>query len=359
MSQRPAKSRLELFRLEDQMHDFELSLDPETAGQWPNRGVYTTFPLLSQGLDGFRNYLYVFAGASRMGKSTLLLQIAYDLLRLEETSRVLFLSLDQPVRDMQLRLVALAGQCHLDFLAHPTLDGEAKYLKKKRRGLKAVSRLRDRLFLVDESHGAIDLEELRLMVSELREGWDGPLFVFVDPIFKLRTHLSTVQSTLDERTGYLAGELKTLAMKERAGILVSTRLDRGAGAGRPELRDLEEQTSLLYEAAAVGLLYCEASNDGNTPFMEWEWGTDDMMVPIFELDLAKNKMGEATGRLFYRFYQSYSRFKECSELEVDNFRRMLENLQRHSGEDQNKDPQLPRIEDVSAALPEPPPKGEA
>jgi replicative DNA helicase len=354
-----ARSRLQFFDLEEQLQEFEFSLDSEQAVRWPNRGLYTTFPQLSQGLDGFRNYLYLFAGGSRMGKSTFLLQLAYDLLRLREDCRVLFLSLDQPVRDLHLRMVAMAGQCHLDFLSNPTVEGEEKYLKKKRKGLKLVSRLKDRLHLVDESHGAMDMDEIRLMVTELREGFDGPLFVVVDPIFKIRSHLTLQQTSLDERTGFLAAELKTLAMQKKVGILASTRLQRGAGARRPELRDLEEQSSLLYEAAAVCLLYCDASNDGNTPFLEWEWGTDDLMVPIFELDVVKNKMGPAVGRLFYRFYQSYSRFKECSELEVDNFRRMLENLERHSGEDESKEPNLLRIEDVSAALPDPPSGGKS
>lgn len=354
MSRPPRKSkpsRLALSDLGGQLDELELSLAPENAGRWPWRGLGTAFPLMTSALDGFRNYLYVFAGGSRMGKSTLLLQLAYDMLRLDETARALFVSLDQPVRDMQLRLVGMAGQCHLDYLLDPDPSREERYEKKKTAGLERVRALGGRLHLVDESQGAVSIDELEEMVAELRQGDDGPLMVFVDPVFKLRTQLPPA-ADLDERTGHLAARLKTLCMKERVGVLVSTRLQSGAGSRRPELQDLEEQASLMYEAAGIMLLYADAVNDGDTPFLEWEWGTDDLMVPIFELDLVKNKMGAATGRLFYRFYQSFSKFKECSELEVDNFRRMLENLRRHSGESEARELELPRVEDVSGALPD-------
>lgn len=353
---RPPRSRLSRFRLQEQLDVLEKSMEPEFAALWPNRGLRTSFPLLCDSLDGYRNYLYVIAGGSRMGKSTMLLQTAYDLVRMHEDARVLYLSLDQPVRDTQLRLVGMAGQVNIDYLVDPDPDKDKKYERKKRKGLQAIRRLRNRLFVVDESEGAIDLDEVRAMVDELRtERSDGPLFVFIDPIYKIRVDGLQAGTTLDELTGFLSRELKTMCMEQRCGVVVSTRLDRGAGAERPLLTDLEEQSVLLYEAAAVMLLYFDAANDGSTPFLEWEWGTDDMMVPIFELDVAKNKMGPAAGRLFYRFYQSFARFKECSDLEVDNFRRMLQNLRRHSGEEISKEPEVPKIEDVSATLPAPPP----
>jgi replicative DNA helicase len=252
---RPPRSRLSRFRLQEQLDALEKSLEPEFAALWPNRGLRTSFPLLCDSLDGFRNYLYVVAGGSRMGKSTMCLQIAYDLVRMHEDARVLYLSLDQPVRDTQLRLVGMAGQCHLQYLADPDPEKDKKYERKKRKGLQAIRRLRERMFIVDESEGAIDIDEIRAMVEELRtERSDGPLFLVIDPIYKIRVDGLPVSASLDDITGFLARELKTIAMEHRCGVIVSTRLDRGAGEERPLLSDLEEQSGLLYEAAAVMLL---------------------------------------------------------------------------------------------------------
>lgn len=343
------RSLLDQFREGDPYAALGRSLDPTEDPGWPVRGLPTAFPQMSELLDGYRNGLYVYAGGARMGKSTFVLQHAYDLVRLHEDALLLYVGLDQPVRDVQLRLVAMAGRCKIDYLLNPAREEEEGYEKKKRKGLERVGRIRDRLIVVDESHGALDLSTVQSMVRALREDHDGPLFLVLDPLFKLRCRHVPFAAPLDNRIGYLAAELRTLAMKERVGIFCTTRLDRGSGDRRPELADLEEQSSILYEADCLFLLYCDAANDANTPFLEWEWGTDDMMVPIYEVLVAKNKMGPFSSRLFYRFYQSFSMFKECSVLEVDNFNKMLSNLRTHSPEGpESKEPQLPTVEDVSA-----------
>lgn len=342
-------SRLRRFDLASQLHALQASLDPSQPLEWPQRGVRTAFPLLSDALDGFRNLLYVIAGGARMGKSILLLQLVYDLLRFDPTARAVFVSLTQPARELNLRLVAMAGRCHLDYLSRPTPEGEEKYEKKKQAGLRRAGELRERLRIVDESLGAVDLDEVSAMVRELRDEGPGPIFLAIDPLFKLRSRELAYSAPLDDRVGYLAHELKSLALQEAVGLLVTTRLDTGSGAVRPTLMDLDGQSNLVYEADFLGLAYCDAVNHADTPLSEWEWGTDDLMVPIYELLVAKNRMGSFAGRLFYRFYQSFSSFKECSNLEVDNYNRMLQNLRVHKeGEEDAKELGLPVVEDVSA-----------
>ena len=156
--------------------------------------------------------------------------------------------------------------------------------------------------------------------------------VVIDPIYKVRTG-----ARREDETGasmeVLARDLSTLATSEDVAILATTRLARGAGQTRPQLVDLEDQPALLYAANVVMLLYCEFFVNGNTPYLEWEWGTDDVMVPIFEMHVAKNRMGPFSGRLYYRFYNSYNKFKECSQLEIDNYDRMLGNLKTHDKAD--------------------------
>lgn len=347
VSKPPRERSIHDYRLDNQLSEIEVMLDGEEAYRWPTRGREVAFPILSEGLGGFRNSLYVVAGATRMGKSTFLLQLAFDLVRLHEDSRVVYFSLDQPRRDVQLRLLAMAGQCHLDYLVRPEREKELQYEKKKLRGLKTMGRIKDRIYLVDESKGPISLQDLEKMVEDLREeDRTTPLFLVIDPIYKIRDSQFRA-SGFDQKTGHLAGELKTMAFRHKAGILVSTRLDGSAGRHRPTLLDLEDQSLLCYEADSVLLMHAEAAHDARTPFLEWEWGTDDTMVPIYEVLVAKNKMGAFSDRLFYRFYQSYSKFKECSQLENENFRRMLDNLLEHSGEG-TKEFKLPHVEDISS-----------
>ncbi len=319
------------FNLADQLRGVADSVE---QGSWPHTGRHFSFPILSGHLGGFHDSLYVLAGASRMGKTTFALQMAFGLLRENPDTHVLFVSLDQPARDLNLRLVAMAGEAMVDYVAHPDPLMEEKYERKREIGMRLTLDLASRLTVVDESLGALSMDEIRAFVDEKRRDFDGPLVLFLDPLYKVRVGGIT---EFAERGDVLAQELKTLCMSQKVGVMGTTRLAHGAGRRRPSLEDLEEQPGLLYEAQAIMLFYCDYFNNGDTPFLEWEWGTDDLMVPVCELNLAKNKMGGFAGRLYYRFYNSFSKFKECPQLEIDNYERMLRNLQQHDPTDPTPD----------------------
>lgn len=344
---RPAKpGRLAAFSLAEQLARLEQSFDPTRERPWPERGLTAPeFPLLCERLDGFRNVLYVLAGASRMGKTAFALELLVDLLRAEPDARGLFVSLEQPARDLNVRLVAQAGEVNMEYLLNPTKEKAEKYDARKGTGLAASLALRDRLTIVDESCGALRVEDLRQFVEEVRRGFDGPLLMVVDPVFKVRC--SAPASDWGAVAAELTREFKTLCLEHRVGIIATTGLGGAAGARRPELADLEGQSALLYDAHVVGLLYCDFVNNPETPFLEWEWGTDDLMVPVFELQVAKNKMGAFAGRIYYRFYNSYSKFKECVTLENEHYERMLHNLRVHDEADPAVDDQIVgRFEDL-------------
>lgn len=325
---RPARPRIRLedFELGRQLGD---ATDAVLGDTWPAAPRHFGYPLLTQHLDGFKNSLYVLAGASRMGKTTFSLQLAYQSLRDNPDTHALYISLDQPARELNVRLAAMAGEAPVDYVVRPDPLLEEKYDRKRQAGIRAVSELKERLTIIDETHGGLSLDDLTSLVEQKRQAFDGPLLVFLDPIYKLR-----VPGVLDftQRMDWLSQELKTLAMSKNVAIVGTTRLAHGAGKRRPTLEDLEEQAALLYEAQVILLLYCDYFNNADTTFLEWEWGTDDLMVPIFELQVGKNKMGAFSGRLYYRFYNSFSKFRECPQVENENYDRMLKNLQRKDPE---------------------------
>ncbi len=317
-----SKLKLKAFNLAEQLKS---ATDPAMRDSWPQASRYIGFPMLSERIDGFKNTIYALASASRMGKSTFALQLAYQLVRDNEDTHVLFVSLDQPARELNLKLVSMAGEAPIDYVLHPDPLQAEKYELKRERGVKEIFDLKDRLTVIDESFGALSLEDLTSLIDQKRTDCDGPLVVFLDPYYKLRL---TGVTEFSERVEALARELKTLCLSREVGMFCTTRLAQGAGKRRPTLEDLEEQSPLLYDAQVILLSYCDYYNNADTSFMEWEWGTDDLMVPIVELQVAKNRMGGFSGRLYYRFYTSHSKFKECPAVEVDNYDKMLKNLQK-------------------------------
>jgi len=334
------KGRLARYALSTQLNALAETLSGDIDLGWPHIGLETPeFPLLCERIDGFRNSLYVLAGASRMGKSSFALQLLVSLLAANPDARGLFITLEQPARELNIRLVASLGEASIEYLVNPTREGASKYDDAKQRGLERAFALRERLTIVDESLGAICFEDVGLLVEEIRRDFSGPLMLVIDPLFKLRVAGSPLLPQ-DELTATLAREIKTLRTSHQVGVIATTGVSGAAGKCRPELADLEPQSALLYDAHVIGLLYCDFFNNAETPFLEWSWGTDDLMVPIFELNIAKNKMASFSGRLYYRFFNSISKFKECVQLEKENYDRMLFNLRTHDGNDPIVDDQI-------------------
>lgn len=328
-STRRPRLLLTSYSLERQLDRLE---DGRSSFKWPHVGLSCGFPLLSEHLGGFQDALYVVAGASRMGKSTFALQLIFQALVDSPEAHALFLSLDQPARELNARLVAMAGNVPVEYALRPDPELSEKYEDARQQGLETLLGMKKRLTIIDESLGAIGLSDLNSFISQKRRRFDGPLLLALDPIFKLRTPKGGPED-YGQRVEQLCQELKTLCTSHEVGVLATTRLSRGAGLRRPTLADLEEQPAILYEARSILLFYCDFFNDGSTPFLEWQWGTEDVEVPIFEVNVAKNKMGSFSGRLYFRFFNSRSRFKECHQLEIDNYDKMLLNLESSDAED--------------------------
>jgi replicative DNA helicase len=332
-SKRHKDIKLSSFQLKEQLRQLEATLSPTGDAVWPYRGVdLKSFPLLTDGLDSLHNSLYVLAGATRMGKTAFTLQIVADILLNVKEARVIYISLEQSARDLNIRLVGMCGEVKLEYLTDPTREGTEKYDDKKMKGLELASSLADRFTIVDESCGGLSVASVVSLVEEARVDYDGPLFIVVDPLVKLRSGVD-LSSGIELHLSTLSRELKTLAMEQNVGIFVTTGVQGAAGSTRPSMVDMEKQSALLYDAQAVLLIYCDYFNNPETPFLEWEWGTDDLMVPIFEVNVVKNKMTSFSGRLYYRFYNSFSKFKECVQIECDNYEKMLFNIRVHDDDD--------------------------
>ena len=84
----------------------------------------------------------------------------------------------------------------------------------------------------------------------------------IDPLVKLRGGVD-IASGSDLHLSTLSRELKTLAMEQNVGIFVTTGVQGAAGSSRPSMMDMEKQASLLYDAQAVLLIYCDYFTNRN------------------------------------------------------------------------------------------------
>ncbi len=288
-------------------------------------GYETEFPILQEHLNGIQKQFYLVTGGVGMGKSTFVTQLAWDLVSCNPELTVLYFSLDLNRLDVTAKLVAHAADVPIDYVKNPYL-ANITFEQRRQDGLAKVAEMRERLLILDEGNGRIFLDDVRKLVKRTKLERGGDLAVIIDPLFKI--HIKNDRMSFHEKCNLLSGELKTISAVEGVTLIATAGLPKAISNRRPVREDLEEIMGLLYDPYVVLFLYCDYLNDFETPFLEWQWGKDNFMIPISELMIAKNKMGGINSRVFFRYFESYSRFRECAPQEVENYNAMIENLEK-------------------------------
>jgi len=297
-------------------------------------GLQSNFPILMEKLNGFQKEFYLITGGVGMGKSTFATQLAWDLATLNPDLTVLYFSLDLNRLDTTAKLVSQAVELPIDYVKNP-YSSRPDFEEKRSQGLQRVSAMGSRLILVDESSGRLFIDDIKKQVKRVRLERGGDVAVIIDPLFKILLR-NQQQMSFNEKCNLLASELKSLAAVEGVTVIATAGLPKAISSRRPVKEDLEEIMGLLYDPYAVFFLYCDYLNNFDTPFLEWEWGKEDsFMIPITEAFIAKNKMGGTNARIFYRYFEAYSKFKECAPQEVENYSAMIDNLERFKEQQNN------------------------
>ncbi len=297
-------------------------------------GLQTNFPILMEKLNGFQKEFYLITGGVGMGKSTFATQLAWDLVTLNPDLTVLYFSLDLNRLDTTAKIVSQAVELPIDYVKNP-YSARPDFEEKRLHGFKTVAAMSNRLILVDESNGRQFIDDIKRHVKRTRLEKGGDVAVIIDPLFKVLLR-NQHHMNFNEKCNLLASELKSLAAVEGVTVIATAGMPKAISSRRPVKEDLEEIMGLLYDPYAVFFLYSDYLNNFDTPFLEWEWGKEDsFMIPITEAFIAKNKMGSTNARIFYRYFEAYSKFKECAPQEVENYSAMIDNLERFKEQQNN------------------------
>lgn len=288
-------------------------------------GYNVEFPILQERLNGIQKEFYLMVAGAGMGKTTFATQLAWELALQNPELSVIFCSLDQNRLDVSAKMISQCAEVPIDYVRNPYVTNIA-FEKKRQEGLEKVAGMRDRITVVDENNGVLYLDDIKRLARRTRLKWGGDVALVIDPIMKIR--LKEHGLKFNEKANVLASELKSLAATEGITVFATAGLPKAISNRRPEREDLEEIVGLLYDPYAVFFLYCDYLTNFDTPFLEWQWGKDNFMIPISELTLAKYKMGQIRSRIFYRYYESFSKYKECAPQEVENYNAMIENLEK-------------------------------
>lgn len=298
-------------------------------------GFDTGYPLLNLAIDGIQNELYVVAGASAMGKTTFATQLCWQLAEKNPELHLVFLSLDQTSLDITAKFVAQLGDIPIDYVQHPVPVDEE--LDEERIGsILKISELKDRITIIDDID--FDIKDLDKLLKKMRKDDIENICVVIDPILKLHSMKEGEDFISAYRNIFLS--LKRMCRQRECGIITTFALSKGAELKRAGKKNLLEIPELLSLSYSVIILHTDYMVDFDTPFLEWDWSGRDVMVPISELNIIKNKMNFFRGRIFYKFFASFAKYRECINEENDNYSEMIGNIGFHKEKAHRKDRML-------------------
>lgn len=346
---------------------FETDVDDLERRAWSRNGMLglvTGFPIFDQKLEGLQDAYHIIAGETNIGKSAILMSLAYGVL-LNNPGKVfvLYLSIDDNLSKTIPRFEALHGGLPIRLIKNPVehivnndkiSDAEkADLLTKRYMAVSAfgsplgplpgkstlssvvspkagqgqeVINFKDCLAVKDD--GTVqNLEQVKRLVQLYKEiaGKDRKLVLFIDNLHKL-----TVPGEKDIRAMYvrLSKELKGIIDDNQIPLVTTAELRKLNSPGaRPTLDDIKETGSFAFDADVIMMIYNELAARGQSDlYFDEEIAPGKKKVyPIVEFIFGKNKVEEFKGVLYYKFYTDKSKVVECSDLEMRMYREMVLN----------------------------------
>lgn len=264
---------------------------------------------------GILPHIYLFAGRTNIGKSGLLLYLAWSIATHNENAYVLYHSLDDSAHLILPRIVAMIEDISIEHAMFPAAIDEdyvttAKREEVRQKRAHGFDVLRQRVHnfkLVGADHGesveAIEANAQRH--KAILEPLGKQLVVVIDNFHDLTAEVTF--SDQQRQLQYVATTLNRLAETHLIPILASAELKKLNGTRRPNMDDVRETIKIQYKAGAIFLLHNDMVVKGEDMTKVF-WESGGRKRPVLEADLRKSKLSHQKGRFFWHFEDRTGRF---------------------------------------------------
>ena len=295
-------------------------------------GFQTSWPLFDEAFSGIpkEDAMITFAGCANTGKTALMFNLAYRIAKHNEDACVLFMSIDDSRQQALPRLVAIASGLEIRQVTHPAeytrTDDDRNKLES---GWKEILNLIDsnRFSIKDVSHGT-NLNFAENWIRWAQDQYpDKQVIFFLDNFHKLAD-----EHHKDERIRFKHASGRIHAMKNKLHMtaictMETRKLIGTSGSKRPMLIDIAESIQMEYDNNMIGMVHNDLHARRDSAETIWVESKDgqEVVKPIVEVDIQKNKVTDFKGTLYYKFSPEYSKFYECSKQEVNSLRSTFKN----------------------------------
>ena len=298
-------------------------------------GLKSGFAKTTEVLDGIQNGLYLVGGRPNVGKTAYNLQLAYNLALHNDNVFVLVWSIDDNLKKVIPRLVAMESGIPINIVSNPlhkltsaqgyTAEQVNELMAKREDAINKVKQLSKRLLVKDVSSGnSIEtIEKSVITCKAITKAENMQLVLFIDNFHKLNTE-KYVQDTRAKFT-FLSEQIKRISNVYDAPVICTVEL-RKSESVRPEENDIKETIDLVYDADCIILLHNEIHRVGEYESKMFFVDDKGQRRPILEAEIVKNKTSGFKGHLFYRFYTELNKVVECDSSEARQLKGILHGI---------------------------------
>lgn len=259
------------------------------------RAMPTGFADLDRQLSGGLRpgNVVVIAGRPAMGKTSLAVNVAYQVAEAGDTA--LILSMEMSEQELSDRLMSQAGSVYLSEILAGNLEGDSG-----ERIMAAVGRLHE-LPLVIDDQGGLTLYDVGQKARSVKRKHG--LSLLVIDYLQLMDGNGSAHGTRDQEIGAISRGIKSLAKELEIPIILLSQLNRSLEQRpnkRPVMSDLRDSGAIEQDADVILFVYRDEVYNPNTP----DKGTAEIIV-------GKARQGQ-TGMVRMAFQGCYTRFNSLA-----------------------------------------------
>lgn len=289
--------------------DIEARQDPSNNYQGLNSG----FSHLNNVLNGLMPGLFIVGAAPSTGKTTLLKQIADQVVEKNKDAACLFISLEQSKEELRIKTLSrLSGVENRDIMRGRLNPGEPDNLWVKVREAKATfANYADRMVILEGDRNTTP-DRIRLAAIQLRQKTQAArLLIIVDylQIVPVEGRFTDTRQKVD----FVVSELRRIARDLKAPVLAISAIGRAAYDGMKGSMDAYKESGGIEFGADVGGVMIEDKKKENSDRTGKDryLSTTHNFKKIF-LDIVKNRNGEKA-RIELKFFPAVSAFQEINK----------------------------------------------
>ena len=280
-----------------------------------NVGIKTGYDCID---NAFGGGLYpgsiMIAGDSNLGKTALLSNLAWNVIKNNNDVYVMDFSLDDSMPDKLSRMVACSGQIVINAVKTPLkYQNYPLMIMRRKKAIIELRNMTDKYRAYDSSFSTFVEDISKEIVDKLiyfdSHKINKKVVVFIDNFHDMDLKEQPNLSSKD-KFDTLAQWCQDFSTKYNITIICSAELKKLNGTRRPQLDDMRESVKIKYSAKAVLLVYNEVHYKGEGANIYYSVKNNPYKQPIFEVHFAKNKYGTYKGRNFFEFYPDMAYLKE-------------------------------------------------